>query len=259
MPAELRSERRDGSLLLTLSDPATRNALSEEVCAAGIESLNVAEADDEIRVVVLQGAGADFCAGGDVQRLIGHRDAAPDAQRAALDALHHWILALRACPKPVIASVEGAAAGAGFALALACDLIVAADDARFVLTQARLGLSPAGGASWHLARALPRSMLLQLAWLAEPVSARRLEALGLVQRVTTPGQALDGALELARRLAQAAPNALASVKELAGLALEHDLPTQLAQERELFRANLLHANGGEGLKAYVEQRKPRFG
>lgn len=259
MPAELRTERRDATLLLTLSDPSTRNALSEQIYAAGIESLNVAESDDELRAIVIQGDGGTFCAGGDIQRLLKRREGPRDAQRAAIDRLHEWVAALRAFPKPVIACVEGAAAGAGFSLALACDLIVAAEDARFVVSYGRVGLSPDGGAIWHLSRALPRHLVLQLGWLAEPIGARRLEALGLVARVAAPGEALAAALELAERLGrQTAPNVVASVKELASHWPPLPLAEHLVAEREHFVENLFHRNGGEGLRAFLEKRKPTF-
>jgi enoyl-CoA hydratase/carnithine racemase len=258
MPAELLTERIDAVLVLTLSDPAARNALSHQVIAAGIEALGVAESDTSLRCVVLRGAGAQFCAGGNLQGLLERRRSGPPAQVQMLDHLHEWIEALRAFPKPVIAAVEGAAAGAGFSLALACDLIVAAEDARFMLSYARLGLSPDGGALWTLVRALPRAQVQQLVWLGEPLSARQLHDAGLVATVAGSGQAVAEALRLAQRLAEMAPNALASAKELVQLASSSTLSQQLAAERDHFVENLFHANGAEGLNAFVEKRLPRF-
>ena len=258
MPCELLSEHHGAALVLTISDPETRNALSEAVITAGIEALNTAESDPQLRGVVLRGAGSHFCAGGNLQGLIARRDAGPAAQTRMLERLHQWIEALRAFPKPVIAAVEGAAAGAGFSIALACDLIVAAEDARFMLSYAKLGLSPDGGASWHLAQALPRALASQLLWLAEPVSARQLHGWALVHTVADSGQALAGALALAERLAAQAPNALASVKELLQAAPGRSLTQHLGAERDHFVVNLFHANGGEGLQAFVAKRPPRF-
>jgi enoyl-CoA hydratase/carnithine racemase len=130
MPAELVSERRGATLVLTISDPATRNTLSTQVIAAGIEALRASEAKDEVRTVVLRGAGAHFCAGGNLQGLLERRAAGRPVQHRMIEHLHDFVTAIRAYPKPVIAAVEGAAAGAGFSLALACDLIVASADAR---------------------------------------------------------------------------------------------------------------------------------
>ncbi len=258
MPSELLTERQGAVLILTISDPDSRNTLSEAVITAGIEALSTAESDDEIRAIVLRGAGSHFCAGGNLQGLIARRQAGPPAQARMLEQLHQWVEALRACPKPVIAAVEGAAAGAGFSLALACDLIVASEEARFILSYARLGLTPDGGASWHLARALPRAAVQQMLWLAEPVTAQQLLQWGVVQGICGPGQALAAALALGDRLAAMAPNAVAGAKELLNEAPGNSLAAQLAAEREQFLLNLFHANGGEGLQAFTAKRAPKF-
>lgn len=258
MPAELLTERVGPVLVLTLSDPATRNALSHSVIAAGIEALNVAEADPELRCVLLRGANANFCAGGNLQGLLERRLSGPPAQVRMIEHLHQFIEALRVFPKPVIAAVEGAAAGAGFSLALACDLIVAADDARFILSHGRIGLSPDAGATWMLAQALPRALAQQIVWLAEALTAQQLQAWGLVGWVVDRGQAVAEALRIAERLAEMAPNALASGKELIQQASGRSLSQQLDAERDHFVENLFHANGAEGLNAFLEKRAPRF-
>jgi len=258
MNSELLTERRGKTLVMTLSDPATRNTLSPQACAAGVEALDTAEGNADVRCVILRGDGAHFCWGDDLQRLTRTREAGAHEQVEAMDHFHGFIEALRAFPKPVIAAVEGTAAGEGFSLALACDLIVAAEDARFVMSFGRFGLSPDGGATWQLAQRVPRSHALEMLWLAESMSARRLEALGLVNRVTDGGQALNEALRLADRLAQMAPNALASAKELVNQAPMRSLTEQLDGERDHFVANLFQDNGGEGLQAFFDKRPPRF-
>ena len=258
MPSELLTERHGAVLVLTLSEPASRNSLSHQAIAAGIEALNVAESDPLIRTVVLRGDGAHFCAGGNLQGLLERRLAGPPAQVQMIEHLHQFVEALHAFPKPVIAAVEGAAAGAGFSLALACDLIVAAEDARFILSHARLGLSPDGGATWSLSQALPRALAQQLVWLAEPVSARQLNQWGVIGWVTDNGQALAEALRLAQRLAEMAPNAVASGKELVQQAAGRTLAQQLDAERDHFIENLFHTNGAEGLAAFTEKRRADF-
>jgi enoyl-CoA hydratase/carnithine racemase len=258
MPAELLSERAGSVLMLTISDPASRNTLSHQVIAAGIEALDVAESDPQLRAVVLRGTGAHFCAGGNLQGLLERRRTGRSAQLQMLEHLHQWIEALRSFPKPVIAAVEGAAAGAGFSLALACDLIVAARDARFILSYGRIGLTPDGGATWSLMQALPRARVQRLVWLGEPVTAQQLHDWGLVGTLADSGQAVPVALGLAQRLAELAPNALASGKELVQLATGRSLPQQLGAERDHFIENLFHANGAEGLGAFVEKRAPKF-
>ena len=258
MSSELLTERHGPVLVLTISDPATRNTLSRQVIAAGIEALGVAEADTSLRCVILRGDGPHFCAGGNLQGLMERRAAGPAAQRQMLDHLHQLIEALRVFTKPVIACVEGASAGAGFSLALACDLIVAADDARFILSYGRIGLSPDGGATWSLAQALPRALVQKLVWLGEPVSAQQLQAWGLVGWLAGSGQAFSEALRVAQRLSEMAPNALTSAKELVQQAGTQTLTQQLGAERDHFITNLFHANAAEGLQAFIDKRPPAF-
>ncbi len=258
MATEMLSERQGSCLVLTLSDPATRNSLSPQASAAAVEALGTAETDDEIRTVVLRGAGEHFSGGGNLQRLSAVRASGPEEQLRSMERLHAFVETLRSFPKPVIAAVEGFAAGAGCALVLACDLVVAADDAKFVLSYGRVGLSPDGGTTWQLARLLPRAQAMQMIWLAQPMSARDWLVMGLVNQLADPGQALSQALVLAERLAAMAPNALASAKELMNEALDRSLPAQLDAEREHFVRNLFHANGGEGVSAFLEKRSPRF-
>jgi hypothetical protein len=139
------TERRGTTLVLTISEPATRNTLSAQVIAAGIEALGVAEAT---RGALRRPAGRRAGTSAPAATCTGWSSGAPPARRRRrrmLDHLHHWIETMASYPKPIVAAVEGAAAGAGFSLALACDLIVAASDARFVMSHAKLGLSPDGG------------------------------------------------------------------------------------------------------------------
>lgn len=258
MPSELLTEHRGAALVLTVSDPAARNALSPQVYAAGVEALGTAESDARVRSVILRGDGAHFCAGGDLKRLAHNRSVGPDEQSQSIERFHGFVEALRAFPKPVIACVEGYAAGGGFSLALACDLIVAAEDAKFVMSYGRVGLSPDGGGSWHLAQHLPRAVALRAIWLAEPLTARELQQFGLVNWVTDSGQALAESLVVAERLAAMAPNAIASAKELVNQGRQRKLREQLDAERDHFVANLFDANGAEGLQAFFDKRPPDF-
>lgn len=244
--------------LLTLSNPTLRNALSPAMYAAGIETLNHADASRDVRAVIITGEGETFCAGGNLQRLRYNRTQPQDVQASSIDGLHAWIEAIRACRKPVIAAVEGAAAGAGFSLALACDMIVASREAIFVMAYSTVGLSPDGGGSWQLARALPRQLATELLLTGDKITAERLHALGVVNQLTDIGQALSTALQLAEKLAARAPNVLASMKELIADAPEQSLADHLTAERDFFVKNLHHANGGEGIAAFLDKRKPKF-
>jgi enoyl-CoA hydratase/carnithine racemase len=258
MPAELKSTSHGRTMVLTISNPDHRNALGPEIYAAGVEALNAADSSPDVGSVVITGAGSTFCAGGNLQRLLENRGKPRAVQAQSIDGLHGWIEAIRSFPKPVIAAVEGAAAGAGFSLALACDFIVAADNALFVMAYSSVALSPDGGGTWSLGRALPRQLVSELLMCGERIGAQRLHALGVVNQVAAPGAVLAAALALAERLNERAPNALASIKELMNEAQSATLEGQLAREREHFVANLHHANGGIGIGAFLDKQKPRY-
>ncbi len=258
MTAQLKSTTQGQTLILTLSDPTLRNALGPEMYAAGIEALNVAESSQEIRSVIITGEGANFCAGGNLRRLQANRDKAPEVQAQSIEGLHSWIEAIRTFPKPVIAAVEGAAAGAGFSLALMCDLLVAARDSVFVMAYSSIALSPDGGGSWNLAQALPRQLASELLLLGERIGAPRLHELGVVNQVVDSGQALVQALKLSERINERAPNAMSSIKELIHEAPTHNLTRHLQQERDHFVRNLHHANAGIGITAFLGKEKPIY-
>lgn len=258
MPAQLQAAREGQTLVLTLSNPELRNAIDPAMYAAGIEALNVAESSAEVRSVVITGAAGVFCSGGNLLRLQASRQADPQVQAQSIEGLHSWIETIRTFPKPVIAAVEGAAAGAGFSLALACDLVVAARNAVFVMAYSNVALSPDGGASWSLAHTLPRPLATELLMCGDKITAERLHALGLVNRLSNPGDALGTALQLADRLNHRAPNALASIKELLSDAAHQTLSQHLNSERDHFVKNLHHPNAGEGIAAFLEKRAPRY-
>jgi enoyl-CoA hydratase/carnithine racemase len=258
MAGAIKGTSEGQTLILTISNPEFRNALGPDIYAAGIEALNAAENNPDIRSVVITGEGAIFCAGGNLQRLEANRREAPEVQAQSIDGLHNWIDSIRTYPKPVIAAVEGPAAGAGFSLVLACDFVVAADNAVFVMSYSTVALSPDGGGSWALARALPRALASELLMTGERIGPRRLHDLGLVNRVTAPGEALAQALQLADNLNARAPNALASIKELINDAAGNTLNQQLAREQDHFVRNLHDANAGEGIDAFLNKRTPHY-
>ena len=258
MTAQLLSTTEGQTLILTLSNPEHRNALGPEMYAAGVEALNVAETNPDIRSVVIAGEGSVFSAGGNLQRLLNNRTKPPQVQAESIEGLHSWIEAIRTFPKPVIAAVEGPAAGAGFSLTLACDLIVAAANSVFVMAYSSIALSPDGGGSWSLSRLVPRQLATELLMCGERIGAERLHQMGIVNRITEPGHALTEALAWAGRLNARAPNALASVKELLGEADGSTLNAQLARERDHFVKNLHHANASIGIGAFLNKETPKY-
>ena len=258
MSAQLLSASEGATIILTLSNPEHRNALGPEMYAAGVEALSVAETSADVKSVVITGDGGLFSAGGNLQRLSHNRQLPPEHQAQSIEGLHSWIEAIRTFPKPVIAAVEGPAAGAGFSLALACDLIVAARNSIFVMAYSNIALSPDGGGTWSLSRTVPRQLAAELLMFGERIGAERLYQLGVVNQLCEPGQALGTALSRAHLLNQKAPNALTSIKELLNEADGSTLHHQLAKERDHFVKNLHHANAGIGISAFLNKETPRY-
>lgn len=258
MSAELRASRREATLILTLSNPGAKNALHPDMYAAAIETLSTAERDDTIRAVVLTGADQCFCSGGNLNRLLENRGKDKSVQAESIDHLNGWIEAIRDCPKPVIAAVEGTAAGAGFSLALACDLIVAGASAKFVMAYVSVGLTPDGGGSWLLTRALPRQLAAEILLEGKPILATRLHELGLVNKLATDGTALDTALAWADELAALSPNAIERIKSLMHEAQDNTLAQHVESEKRHFVESLYHRDAQEGISGFLEKRKPRY-
>lgn len=205
MPSELITARHGSALVLTMRGPDSLNALSAQLVAACAEALDVAESDPRVRCIVLRGDGANFSSGVGADSPV---EAAP-----LDDAVEALAESMRVHPKPVIAAVEGVAHAGAFALVLACDLVVAARDARFALGRADDRPATESHAARQLARWLPTPLLQQLAWFGAPVDAARLNALGLIGWLCDSSFAFDEALSLAERLAQTDADVLAAAKE----------------------------------------------
>jgi len=258
MSAELQASRRDATLILTLSNPGAKNALHPDMYAAAIETLSTAERDDTIRAVVLTGADDFFCSGFSINRLLDNRSKEPSVQAESLDLLHGWVDAIHDCPKPVIAAVEGAAVGPGFSLALACDMIVAGTSANFTMNHITIGLTPDGGGSWFLARALPRQLAAEILLQGKPLPATRLHELGLINRIVPDGSALDVALDWADEFAELSPNAIERIKTLLHEAQGNTLAQHFESEKRNFVESLHHRDALEGITAFFDKRKPRY-
>ena len=185
--ATLRTHREGAVLVFTLSNPVARNAMNPAIYRAAAQAIRATAGFRTVRAIVLRGEGAHFSGGGDLKRLARQRKLPASEQQGHLDALHEWIMALQEAPQPVIAAVEGAAMGGGFSLCLACDLIVAAEDAQFAMSYVNVGLSPDGGATDSLARALPPQAALEMLLDGTPVSAARLQGWGVVNKVVPHG------------------------------------------------------------------------
>jgi enoyl-CoA hydratase/carnithine racemase len=258
MAASLKSTSDGATLILTISNPEQHNALSPEIYAAGVEAINAAEGNPDVRSVVITGEGSIFSSGGNLRRLQAVRQGQLELQRQTLESLNSWVEGIRSFPKPVIAAVEGGAVGAAFSLVLACDYVVAADNAYFFMAHSKIGLSPDGGGAWQLARALPRPLVTDALMRGSRLNADLLARHGLIHQLVPPGQALGGALALAQELNTRASNVMAGIKELIDTAQTQDFSSYLNQERELFMRNLVHDNAGEGISAFLEKRPAQF-
>jgi enoyl-CoA hydratase/carnithine racemase len=258
MPAQLKSSTHGATLILTLSNPEFRNALGPDIYASGTEALIAAESNPDIKSVIITGEGEHFCAGGNLNRLLENRRRPPEVQAQSIEGLHGWMQAIRTFPKPVIAAVEGACAGAGFSLVLMCDLVVAARNSVFVLAYSNVGLSTDGGATFSLARALPRPLATEILMLGGKVSPELLLNQGLINQLTDPGQALTQALNWAERLNSRPSNVLASLKELLADGLTQSMIQQLDAERDHFVRNLHHPNAELGMRAFLDKKPPNY-
>ena len=258
MSAEIQASRHEATLILTLSNPGAKNALHPDMFAAAIEALSTAERDNSIRAVILTGADNFFCAGGNLNTLLELRAQNRVEQADAVDSLRGWIEAIRDCPKPVIAAIEGAAAGAGFSLALACDLIVAGSSSKFAMSYVKVGLTPDGGASWFLSQMLPRQLATEILLEGKPVLAPRLHELGVINRIVTDGSALDVALQWADELSALSGNAVQRIKSLSRGARDHSLSEHFEVEKNNFVDCLNHRDSLEGINAFLEKRAPHY-
>ncbi|PJE34463.1 enoyl-CoA hydratase [Pseudooceanicola lipolyticus] len=234
-----------------------RGALTPDLYQAILDAVRLA-AEPRFRSVILTSEGGFFCAGGDLNVLATRRDLSPAERRGKIDQLHGLIRAIRACPVPVIASVEGGAAGAGASLALVCDMIVAAAGAKFTASYVRAGLVPDGGLTSALSRMLPRQLAMEMCLLARPITAERLAQLGVINAAVPAGTALEEAQALADELARGPREAQGVIRELVANAYETSEEAQLDAERDAMALAQGGPEAAEGIAAFLEKRKPTF-
>jgi 2-(1,2-epoxy-1,2-dihydrophenyl)acetyl-CoA isomerase len=251
-------EQRDGYRVLTLNRPQRLNAFTEPMHVALREALAAVEADAGCRALLLTGAGRGFCAGQDLNdRLSQGGETA--VLGGTLEAYYNPLVRkLRALPFPVVAAVNGVAAGAGCNVALACDIVIAARSASFIQSFARIGLVPDSGGTWTLPRLVGPARARALALLADPLPAETAEAWGLIWKVYDDATLMEEAHKLCARFAVAPTAGLALIKRALDESWGNDLDTQLDLEREFQREASLHPDYAEGVRAFMEKRPPRF-
>ncbi len=244
---------------ITLNRPDALNAITPDQRERIIELLAEASADPALRAVVLTGTGRGFCAGADLRGVPATGERIPgDVARTLRRGAQRLIAAVLDCEKPVIAAVNGTAAGLGAHLALACDLVLAAQSARFIEVFVRRGLVPDAGGAYLLPRLIGPRRAKELMFFGDALTAADAERLGLVNRVV-PDQELDKtAREWAARLAAGPTRALALTKQLVNASLDTDRATAFAAEAAAQEINMTTADAREGVASFVERRSPEF-
>lgn len=248
----------EGVGVLTLNDPERLNALNQGMLGEIHKVVQEVRTGDGVKVLVITGAGRAFSAGGDIRRMEERFEESPPDARERIRNFHAAVLSLRNLEKPVIASVNGAAVGAGCSLALACDLRIASERARFGLTHVKLGLTPDGGGMYFLPRLVGPSRALELLLTGEIVDARLAEAMGLVNRVVSHDELHEATMALAQRLAKGPSLAMGMIKSTMYRGLGMDLAEELEVEALSVAVCLKSEDHREGVKAFIEGREPSF-
>jgi 2-(1,2-epoxy-1,2-dihydrophenyl)acetyl-CoA isomerase len=250
-------DRRTGYRVVTLNRPQRLNAFTEDMHLALRAALEEAQADQDCRALLLTGAGRAFCAGQDLgDRLPG--EVPRDLGRSLENFYNPLVRQVRALPFPVVAAVNGTAAGAGASLALHCDIVLAARSAKFVQAFAKLGLVPDSGGTWLLPRLVGAARARGLALLAEPLSAELAQEWGLIWRAIDDERLMAEAEALCARLAEGPTAGLALIKRALDAAEHNSLDRQLELERDLQRQAGFTSDYGEGVRAFTEKRAPKF-
>lgn len=253
MPELVRTEMQGRVGIVSLCRPERRNALNLQLKQALVMHLQVLAHDDAVAAIVLTGQGGCFAAGSDIAEMAGM--APMDHLHLGTDLVFH---AVRQSPKPVIAAVEGYALGGGCELALACDIIVAADDATFGQPEIRVGIMPGAGGTQRLLRTAGRAKALLWCLTGDAIPARAAHEVGMVSELAAPGRALARSIALAQHIGTMPPLAVQAIRDAVRLGADVPLDTALALERRLFERLFGTHDQQEGMRAFLDKRTPVF-
>lgn len=243
---------------VTLNRPEAFNAFNYKMVSQLADHLTALSVDDRVRGVVITGNGRAFCAGGDLKWALSHPNGPAAAFHSLAAQFHLAIIEIRRMKKPVIAAINGVAAGGGFSLALACDFRVMDESANLTQAYTSAGLCINGGGTFTLPRLVGYARALEIAAFDKPISSSQALDWGLVTRLAAQGQALNEATTMAQELARRSLNSFAWTKKLITDAYNTPFETQIEVERAALEACADHADGREGLAAFGEKRKPEF-
>lgn len=247
--------KENGIATLTLNRPDALNALDLVMREELAQELYAFRDDPEVKVMILTGAGRAFCAGGDIKTMGGYTAI---TGRARIKRAHRWLLELINLEKPTIAAVNGVTAGIGCNLALACDIVYASDRARFSQAFVKIGLIPDGGGLYFLPRAVGMQRAKELVFTGDFVDAQEAERIGLVARTVPHEELMSRVTDLAHRIVQNAPVAIALAKSVLNKSLNVDLPTLLEMEALAAVSCMTTEDHQEGITAFKEKRRARF-
>lgn len=251
-------ETKDRTAIITLNRPKAFNAFNLDMFKSFAERLIEVSNDPGVLGVVITGEGKAFCAGGDLRWVAEYGKTYGEAFHALAASFHQAIMEIRHMPKPVIAAINGLAAGGGFSLSLACDFRIMATSALFRQAYTSNGLSIDGGGTFTLPRLVGMTRALEVAAFDRPIPADKALAWGLVNEVVENGQALVRALEMMTELQKSPLSSFAASKKLLNGSLDTSLETQLEKERDMLSSCAEHPNGKEGITAFLEKRKPVY-
>jgi enoyl-CoA hydratase/carnithine racemase len=250
-----RVEEHGSTLTIINANAARRGALSPDLYAAIQEALKRAE-DPKIRAIIFASEGGFFCSGGDLNTLKDRSGISIEERRAKVQELHDLVIGLRTAPVPIIAAVEGGAAGAGLSLALACDMIVASEGAKFTASYVKAGVVPDAGLTSALSRMLPRQLANEMCLLARTITAERLASLGVVNAVVA--DPLVEAHSLADAFAKGPRKAQGIIKGLVSSAYEKSEAEQLDAEREAMIRAVIDTEAQIGITAFLNKKTPEY-
>lgn len=252
-------EINDGIATLTMNRPEKLNAFTSEMLTGLISAIDECESRDDVRAVILTGAGRGFSSGGDIGGMGSESDSRPHVTKSRIwDKIQAFPKRAARFEKPLIAAVNGAAVGGGMDLALACDIRVAGESARFAETYAKIGLLPGGGGAYFLPRLVGKAKALELLWTADFLDAASALEIGLVNHVYPDDELMASTTQLARRIAEMPPLSIQLIKRTVNQSLESDMATAL----DLVSSHIAIARAGhdhpEAIKAYREKRKGSY-
>ena len=254
----IENEKIGNTLIVTLNNPSKRNSMIKGFHNEFQSVMKIAEEDKNVCSVVITGAGDFFCAGGDLNALKTRRTMTEQERYQTLKQLNGTIETIYNCSKPVIAAIEGGAAGAGVSLAMACDLVVMSEHSFFSLAYVKIGLTPDGAATKFLSETMPRQMLAEMAMIGGKIDSSRLYQIGAINILAQKGNAKETAIELSKNFENLPKNSISRIKKLSRLAYGNNFSEQIKLETDFMVKSQGDSESMEGIDAFLEKRAPDY-